>query len=56
MEREGKCSGTDLSRTNANLSEHHRDQIADYIEKVLRQKKKAENDLVRASDRIAGSR
>ena len=38
------------------LSEHHRDHVANNIEKVLRQKKQVENDLAIAADRIAVGR
>ena len=37
-------------------SDHQWDQVAAYIEKVLSQRKEAENDLARAADRIAENR
>ena len=37
-------------------SEHYWEQVAAYIEKVLRQKKEAENDLATAADLIAEKR
>ena len=37
-------------------SEHNWNQVAAYIEKVLRQNKDGENDLARAADRIAETR
>ena len=37
-------------------SEHHLDRVAACIEKGLRQKKKTENDLDMAADRIAERR
>ena len=43
----GKYSGIMLE------SERHWDQVTAYIEKVLRQKKDAEDDLARAAGRIA---
>ena len=36
--------------------EHHWDQVAANIEKVLKQKKEAEDDLASAADRIAENR
>ena len=37
-------------------SEHNWEQVAAYIEKVLRQKTEGEYDLARAADRVAENR